>query len=221
LWFAHAFKYALWIGGIDVTGDAVDVDDVSPAPSHETSTILYSHRSATLAEIAQPLLKDSINLYGEAMLRLNTPAGAYPTNDAALEGLRMRLGGWGIPADGWQIVDGSGLSRRNAVSADTLVAVLQRMHDPGASPWMTGFPVAGRDGTLTARMNGTSAEGTVRAKTGSMSNVRTLAGYVRTADDETLAFAIMANAFEGPPSAAHEAIDRIAVRLATFSRTAH
>ena len=69
---------------------------------------------------------------------------------------------------------------------------------------MTGLPVAGRDGTLAGRMNGTPA-----------------AGYVRTRDGETLAFAIMADSFEGPGSAATEAIDRIAVRLADFSRTAN
>jgi serine-type D-Ala-D-Ala carboxypeptidase/endopeptidase (penicillin-binding protein 4) len=59
----------------------------------------------------------------------------------------------------------------------------------------------------------------VRAKTGTMSNIRTLAGYVRTRDGETLAFAIMADNFEGAGSTAIEAIDRIAVRLAQFSRT--
>ena len=51
-----------------------------------------------------------------------------------------------------------------------------------------------------------------------MSNVRTLAGYVRTRDGEALAFSIMADSFEGPGSAATEAIDRIAVQLAGFSR---
>jgi D-alanyl-D-alanine carboxypeptidase/D-alanyl-D-alanine-endopeptidase (penicillin-binding protein 4) len=67
-------------------------------------------------------------------------------------------------------------------------------------------------------MKGTPAENNVRAKTGTMSNIRALAGYVRTRDGETLAFAIMADNFEGPGGAATEAIDRIAVTLASFSR---
>jgi D-alanyl-D-alanine carboxypeptidase/D-alanyl-D-alanine-endopeptidase (penicillin-binding protein 4) len=67
-------------------------------------------------------------------------------------------------------------------------------------------------------MRGTAAEGNVRAKTGTMSNIRTLAGYVRTRDGEMLVFAIMANNFEGAGSVAVEAIDRIAVRLAEFTR---
>ena len=218
-WFASGLRDALLSGGVEVTGEAYDVDDVAHRPEWEASTVLYTYRSPTLAEIAQPLLKDSINLYGEAVLRLNADRGALPTNDAALEGMRMRLAAWGIPPDAWQIIDGSGLSRRNAVAPETLVAVLERMYDPsGASPWMTGLPVAGLDGTLAGRMKDSPAEGNVRAKTGTMSNVRTLAGYVRTRDGEALAFSIMADSFEGPGSAATEAIDRIAVRLAAFSR---
>ena len=116
-------------------------------------------------------------------------------------------------------VDGSGLSRRDVLTADMLVAVLRRMYDPaGASPWMTGLPIAGRDGTLDGRLKGTAAENNLRAKTGTMSNIRSLAGYVKTRDGETLAFAIMADNFEGSGTTATEAIDRIAVRLASFSR---
>jgi len=218
-WFAAALRHALVAAGIEVTGEAYDVDEVVPRPASANAAVLYTHRSPTLAELAQPMLEESINLYGEAALRLNVPRGVFPTNDAALEGLRTRLAAWGIPDDAWQIIDGSGLSRRNAVAPEVLVAVLRRMHDAsGGSPWMTALPVAGRDGTLETRMRGTPAAGNVRAKTGTMSNVRSLAGYVRTRDGETLAFAIMADGFEGSGAAAVEAIDRIAVRLATFSR---
>jgi serine-type D-Ala-D-Ala carboxypeptidase/endopeptidase (penicillin-binding protein 4) len=218
-WFASVFRAALISGGIEVTGDAYDVDDVAQRQEWKNAAVLYTHRSATLAEIAQPMLKNSINLYGEAVLRLNAAKGTVPTNDAALDGLRARMTAWGIPADAWQIIDGSGLSRRDAIAAEALVAILQRMYDPsGASPWMTAMPVAGRDGTLAGRMAGTPAEGNVRAKTGTMSNIRTLAGYVRTRDGENLAFAILSDNFEGSGGTAADAIDRIAIRLATFSR---
>src|SRR4029077_9126611 len=118
-----------------------------------------------------------------------------------------------------QLVDGSGLSRRDVVTAETLVAVLQRMYDPAnASPWMTALPVAGVDGSLETRMRGTAAEGNVRAKTGTMSNVRSLAGYATTRDGERLPFVLMVNNFEGTGAQAIAAIDAIAVRLALFSR---
>jgi D-alanyl-D-alanine carboxypeptidase/D-alanyl-D-alanine-endopeptidase (penicillin-binding protein 4) len=217
-WFAAVLRHALINAGVAVTGDAYDIDEVASRPEWQTAA-LHTYRSPTLAEIAQPLLKNSINLYGEAVLRLNAIAGTFPTNDAALEGLRDTLRRWRVADDAWQIVDGSGLSRRNAIAPEVLVAVLQRMYDrTGNSPWMMGLPVAGRDGTLAARMQGTEAEGRLRAKTGTMSNIGTLAGYVTTRDGEALAFAIMADAFEGNGAAAVEAIERIAVRLASFSR---
>ena len=220
-WFASALRHELIAHGIDVAGDAFDVDDVIPPPDRAGGTILFTHRSRTLGEIARPLLADSINLYGEAVMRLNASRDALPTNDAAIEGLDRRLGAWGLPPGSWQIVDGSGLSRRNTIAPEALVAVLQRMYDPsGQSPWMTALPVAGRDGTLAGRMRGTPAEDNVRAKTGTVSNIRSMAGYVRTRDGEMLAFAIMADNFEGTGGAATEAIDRMAVRLAAFSRTA-
>ena len=83
---------------------------------------------------------------------------------------------------------------------------------------MTSLPIAGVDGTLGGRMGGTPAAGNVRAKTGTMSNIRSLAGYVRTRDGETLAFVAMVNNFEGAGAAANAALDRIAVALASFSR---
>jgi D-alanyl-D-alanine carboxypeptidase/D-alanyl-D-alanine-endopeptidase (penicillin-binding protein 4) len=169
----------------------------------------------------QPLLKDSINLYAEAVLRLATGRNALRTTGAALDATRVRLESWGIPRDAIQIVDGSGLSRRNVVAPETLLAILLRAYDPsGSSPFMRGLPVAGRDGTLASRMRSTAAEGNVLAKTGTLSNVRTLAGYVKTAEGEPLAFVVMVNNFEGSGSDAVSAIDRLAVRLAAFSRSA-
>src|SRR5262249_9428563 len=149
-------------------------------------------QSKPLSDIAQPMLKESINLYGEAVERLNG-AGLPPrTNDQALEGGKRRLLSWGVPADAFQLVDGSGLSRRDVLAPATLLAVLIRMYDSGGtSAWMRGLPVAGVDGTLAARMKGTAAENNVLAKTGTMSNVRSLAGYVKTRDGEPLAFVVM------------------------------
>ena len=64
----------------------------------------------------QPLLKESINLYGEAVQRLNASGPLPHTNDQALDGMKQRLLSWGIPVEGFQLVDGSGLSRRDVIS---------------------------------------------------------------------------------------------------------
>ena len=218
-WFASVLRARLIEAGIPVLDTAYDVDDLDGPIDRSAFTTVHVHRSPPLRDIVQPLLKDSINLYAEAVMRLNASGSAVPTNDAALEGLRQRLASWGIPAAGQQLVDGSGLSRRNVITAESLMAVLRRMYDADASsPWMTALPVAGIDGSLASRMRGTAAEGNLRAKTGTMSNVRSLAGYLRTRDGERLAFAIMVNNFEGAGAAATDAVDAMAVHLASFSR---
>lgn len=220
LWFARAFRYRLREAGVEVTGEAMDVDDLPAALDRSTQRVLFTHHSRPLADLVRPLFKDSINLYGEAIFRLNAPRTS-PTNDAAVERVRQKLAAWGLGPDAAQFVDGSGLSRRDVVSAETVVGILQRMYDPDpAAPWMLALPLAGVDGTLANRMRSTPAERNVRAKTGSMSNVRSLAGYVTSRGGEHLAFAAIVNNFEGTGAEANQALDSIAVRLATFSRPA-
>jgi D-alanyl-D-alanine carboxypeptidase/D-alanyl-D-alanine-endopeptidase (penicillin-binding protein 4) len=218
LHFAHVLRERLIAAGIEVSGAAADIDEVS-MPQERGSTVLYTHRSRPLSEIVQPVMKDSVNVYAEAVFRLNAPAGALPTNDAAIAGARQRLAAWGLDANGQQLVDGSGLSRRSVVSAALVMAILRRLHAAGErSPFYAALPVAGVDGSLVNRMRGTPAQGNVRAKTGTMSNIRSLAGYVTAANGERLAFVILVNNFEGTGAEANAAIDGIAVRLASFSR---
>jgi D-alanyl-D-alanine carboxypeptidase/D-alanyl-D-alanine-endopeptidase (penicillin-binding protein 4) len=219
-WFAGVLRRRLEFEGIPVAGGAFDIDDAAPKPDRALATALYTYRSPPLSALVQPLLKNSINLYGEAVLRLNAPPTGPRTNDAALAGMVARLTAWGIDPGSQQIVDGSGLSRRNVVAPETLYQVLRQMYDPtGESPFVTALPIAGVDGSLENRLRQTAAEGMVRAKTGTMTNIRSLAGYATTRDGEVLAFVIIVNNFEGPGSAAVEAIDAIAVAIATFMRS--
>ena len=217
-WFASILRDRLIQGGIDVRGDAVDVDDAKPSIAR-TGTTIYVNRSAPLSTVVQPMLKNSVNLYAEAIMRLNANGPGVATMFRAQESVQKRLTLWGVPPDAYQLVDGSGVSRRSVISAEALAAVLKRMHDPTMrSPFIQALPVAGVDGTLLQRMRKTPAERNVRAKTGTMSNVRSLAGYVTTRDGEQLAFAIIANNFEGTGEEAVVAIDRIAITLAGFRR---
>jgi D-alanyl-D-alanine carboxypeptidase/D-alanyl-D-alanine-endopeptidase (penicillin-binding protein 4) len=86
------------------------------------------------------------------------------------------------------------------------------------APFEAALPIAGRDGTLVARLKGTAADGNARAKSGTLANVRSLAGYVTAADGEPLVFAILANNFGTMPETAVSAIDAIIVELAAFRR---
>ena len=87
-----------------------------------------------------------------------------------------------------------------------------------SAPFEASLPIAGRDGTLAGRMRGTAADGNARAKSGTLANVRSLAGYVNAADGEPLLFAIVANNFGTIPEVAITAIDAIVVKLAEFRR---
>jgi D-alanyl-D-alanine carboxypeptidase/D-alanyl-D-alanine-endopeptidase (penicillin-binding protein 4) len=84
---------------------------------------------------------------------------------------------------------------------------------PNREAWLSLLPVAGREGTLRQRLNGTAAEGRIRAKTGSMSRVSALAGYAYTGSGRTLAFAIFANNYTCPPAEIRAVIDTISVLL--------
>ena len=90
--------------------------------------------------------------------------------------------------------DGSGLSRNDLISANTTVQLLTFMsRHKYFAQFREALPIAGVDGTLRTRMRGTPAEGNVRAKTGSLSSVASLSGYVTTAAGEHLVFSMMLN----------------------------
>jgi D-alanyl-D-alanine carboxypeptidase/D-alanyl-D-alanine-endopeptidase (penicillin-binding protein 4) len=208
--FASAFRDALNAEGIEVQGDAMDIDDFLAKPDLSAARTLVSYRSPALRQIAGSMMKVSQNQYAETLLR-----SIGGRADAA--GV---LRGWDIADDSYVIADGSGLSRYNFVTSDALVRILQRMRsDPKhASAFADTLPVTGRDGTLSKRLAGSMAEGRVRAKTGTVDNVRAIAGYVETPGGETLVFSIIANNFTGPTSAIDAAADKAIVRLVTFSR---
>jgi D-alanyl-D-alanine carboxypeptidase/D-alanyl-D-alanine-endopeptidase (penicillin-binding protein 4) len=208
--FAAAFRLALIAEGVEVSGDAIDIDDFASKPDlREARTLLIRH-SPPLSELAAAMMKVSQNQYAELLLK--SLGGRRNIQDV--------LTGWGVPEDGYILADGSGLSRYNYVTSDALVRILQRMHaDPKhTSAFSRSLPVAGRDGPLARRLAGTPGDGKVRAKTGTVDNVRALAGYVETADAEILVFSIIANNFRVPNSVVDAAVDEALIRLATFSR---
>jgi serine-type D-Ala-D-Ala carboxypeptidase/endopeptidase (penicillin-binding protein 4) len=165
-------------------------------------------------------MKLSQNQYAETLLKTIGAGGGIGTAETGRAAVRSVLDGWGIGTGGLIQVDGSGLSRYNYVTPETLVAILSHVDrdDRLRGPYEATLPIAGRDGTLESRMRGTAAEGNARIKTGSMANVRAMAGYVQTADGEKLAFAILANNLDAPGGTVSAANDAIIIRLATFRR---
>jgi D-alanyl-D-alanine carboxypeptidase/D-alanyl-D-alanine-endopeptidase (penicillin-binding protein 4) len=124
------------------------------------------------------------------------------------------------PEDAYVIADGSGLSRYSYLTAGTIADVLRHMYD---SPrhrelFSASLPVAGKDGTVATRMRRTRAEGNALVKTGSIANVRSLSGYVRTRDGEMLVFSIIANDFVIPAATVTWIADLAVEHLSNFTR---
>ncbi|QNK02359.1 D-alanyl-D-alanine carboxypeptidase/D-alanyl-D-alanine endopeptidase [Dyella telluris] len=196
----------------------------------------------TLAEVLSPPvseilgrgLKRSQNLYLQNLLLLagvkaqaNTEqrdgsAGFITSERWGIRAMRELLEQIGIAPTASMIEEGTGLSRRNLATPSAMARLLAFLASQPYGPTLVeALPIAGVDGTLQWRMRNTPAENNVHAKTGSMSFVHCLAGYVTSGDGERLAFAIMLNNYDPPagaPSATKD-IDQIAELLAG-SRTA-
>jgi D-alanyl-D-alanine carboxypeptidase/D-alanyl-D-alanine-endopeptidase (penicillin-binding protein 4) len=227
----NALRDALIARGIDVRGPAVDIDDLTDPPKRDDGVTLVTYRSPPLSVLAVRLMKVSQNLYAETLLKTLGVRHVSDVSDTCLApcgasaaggrtNVQTTLQAWGVPVEAIIQRDGSGLSRYDYVTPDALVTILTHVDrdERLRGPFEASLPLAGRDGTLANRMKGTAAEGNARAKTGSMSNVRALSGYVTSGDGEALAFSILANNFETTADIVNRATDAIVVRLAEFSR---
>ena len=218
--YLNAFREALGRHGITVSGNLLDIDELREPPTIGEAVELITDRSPPLSDIIDVTMKWSRNGYAETLLYALSPPDMVATDTKGLEALRQTLGGWGIVPESYVARDGSGLSRYDFISADAVAALLTSIHKhpQHAEAFRQTLPVAGLSGTLANRMKGTPAEGRVWAKSGSMSHVRTLAGYVVTIDGEPLVFAILVNNFLAPAAEIEALVDKALVRLVEFRR---
>jgi len=218
--YLNAFRDALGRHGIAVAGSTWDIDEMRDPPKMDGATELLVDRSATLAEIVDVMMKWSRNGYAETLLFAIAPPGEPATAEQGLDSLRQTLAAWGIARDLYRPRDGSGLSRYNYLTADALTLLLRhvRAYSPHAEVFRSTLPVAGVSGTMAGRMKGTPAEGRVFAKTGSMSNVRAVSGYLTTLDEEPLAFSILINGYLVASTDIDALVDKVLVRLVEFKR---
>jgi D-alanyl-D-alanine carboxypeptidase/D-alanyl-D-alanine-endopeptidase (penicillin-binding protein 4) len=187
---------------------------------------IASLSSPPFAIIAAHTLKPSQNQYTELILRtlgrtqpqLNSDTRDRTDEELGLAIVRSFLQQSGITENDVALDDGSGLSRNDLISANTTVQLLAYMskHKYFAQ-FRDALPIAGVDGTLSTRMRGTPAEKNLRAKTGSLSSVASLSGYVTTAAGEHLAFSMMLNNYPDAAAVRRDSIDAIAVLLASFT----
>ncbi|MFE4976363.1 D-alanyl-D-alanine carboxypeptidase/D-alanyl-D-alanine-endopeptidase [Kitasatospora sp. NPDC056651] len=219
---ADAFAALLGDRGITVTGGPGPAAAPAPAPAAPGTVLLGSVDSPTVARLVERLLTTSDNQLAEAIARQVALASHQPASfEGAAAAVTQELTRLGVPTDNVVLNDGSGLHPGNAVPPAVLVRILalaDAAQQPALRPVLTGLPVAGFTGTLDRRYGSGSgsadAAGLIRAKTGTLSGVNTLAGTVVDADGRLLAFAVMTRT-GAPADAARAAMDRLAARLAT------
>jgi serine-type D-Ala-D-Ala carboxypeptidase/endopeptidase (penicillin-binding protein 4) len=221
LYFVEVLASTLGQHGVEVEGGVADIDALRAGVPEPLPQPLLVHRSPPLRDLARVLMKSSQNLYAETLLRaLGRAPGVPAAGESGRAVLGETLAAWGIPPDAVVIADASGLSRYNYVTPAAVLAVLRRMQGTpaDADPWVEALAIGGVDGTLERRFRRSPAQGRVRAKTGSISNVRSLSGYVDTAGGERLAFVILLNATTAPARELDTVIDAVVERLAAFER---
>jgi D-alanyl-D-alanine carboxypeptidase/D-alanyl-D-alanine-endopeptidase (penicillin-binding protein 4) len=167
------------------------------APS-TPALLLATHASKPISQLMADTLKPSDNLYADSLyLQAANALHGSPLNWAEAQPviksfLQQQTG---VALNQAILIDGSGLSRNDRLSAQQTVTLLRFLHArfPLAYEYIAALPIAGQDGTLQKRLKKPTQQGFIRAKTGSMTGVVSLSGYLYTANAHTLAFAIYIN----------------------------
>jgi D-alanyl-D-alanine carboxypeptidase/D-alanyl-D-alanine-endopeptidase (penicillin-binding protein 4) len=208
---ATVFALCLTRHGITMTGSTTEVK-----ASPDTPIILASHTSIPLAPYLALMNKPSDNLLAESLIRtlgaVKGQGGTYDAGHAVEMPFFQKLG---VDVASIALVDGCGVGRRNFVTARAVGQLLVGMHRQ--SDWKVYYdslPIAGVDGTLKRRMKGTKAEGNVHAKTGTLSQVRGLSGYLTGSKGEVYAFSLLMNNFPGTATDAGQVQDNFVEYLA-------
>ena len=221
-YFAAVFKETLERKGIRSNGYRHGtIEEASLLRTNpERYQTLTSYSSPQLRSIVSAMMKSSQNLIADSLSKTIAAAdGQTGSFHAALESIRRVLIPFGITPQELFMRDGSGLSSYNTITANLLTQILLGMWKHSYfEDFYRSFPVAGVDGTLRNRMTGTIAEGRVHAKTGYIGAVRSLSGYVQSAEGEHLAFALITNDFDQPLRGVDSAHEEICTILAGFRR---
>ncbi|WP_435297229.1 D-alanyl-D-alanine carboxypeptidase/D-alanyl-D-alanine endopeptidase [Streptomyces sp. YPW6] len=209
---ARTFAAALRKAGVEVTGAPGE------ARAADEARTVATHRSAPLSALVERTLTNSDNDLAEALARQTAIAkGESASFAGARRAVTNELKKLELPVAGARFADGSGLDREDRVTPALLTALLARVADPdrpGLRPVLTGLPVAGFSGTLGGRY-APDADGTglIRAKTGTLRGVNSLAGTVVDRRGRLLAFAFLASGSRHAAEA-EPALDALATALA-------
>jgi len=198
----------------------IKVTSVKSGIAPSSASRLASVSSEPVSVIVEEMLRDSDNDVAEILSHL---VGKKTVGEGSFEGgaraTKLILSQSGVSTVGLSIFDGSGLSRQNKVTSETVADVLTEMVRGDQPQWAaiaTGLPVAGRTGTLDSRFDTKKTKagaGVVRAKTGSLTGVSALAGTVLDKSGRLLVFVMMGNKV-GSITNARDSMDLLAAKLA-------
>ncbi|MGE5350560.1 MAG: D-alanyl-D-alanine carboxypeptidase/D-alanyl-D-alanine-endopeptidase [Acidobacteriota bacterium] len=206
--------------GIVIKGYATDIDEENISLDYSKLKKIFTHYSVPLSEIVRVINKNSQNFYAEQLLKtIGLNKYGFGSIENGVKAVKNLLREMGINSEDMIMADGSGLSRLDLVTPRQIVDLLNYMYkNETFSVFYQTLPVAGIDGSLARRMLRSKAENNVRAKTGYLGGVRSLCGFVHTADNEPVAFSIIVNNYIVPATLADNLQDLVCLRLANFSR---
>ena len=215
LYAAAVIRMQLAALGIDVKGR------IRSGAAPDSARPLHTFAGSPLADIVRSFMKFSNNGIAEALVKNLAIHSGSSIGTWELGGLAMRdrLIGLGVPADGFDLVDGSGLSYQDRVSPRALVTALRvaRNQFQSSPEFMSSLPVAGRDGTLKKRAK--NARDQVRAKTGLLNGITGLSGYAampapgRSGEREVVVFSVLANGYRKSDKEAIKSLDAFVSKL--------
>ena len=227
-WYSQQLRAELENVGISISETNHLVGSYEDSPlNHGMWSEIASVKSPPVSDIATLTLKPSQNLFAQLLLlhvgdhslkqaEVGEPQFPADQEAAGIKELNRWLSTIGVAGTDVFLEEGSGLSRRNAVTPRAVVTLLHHMsRNRWSESWMKSLPIGGVDGTLQNRFTEGPARSRVHAKTGSLRGVQALAGYVTTAAGQSIAFAIYANQFTPTEtSAARKTIDQVVGELA-------
>ena len=221
LYAASVFREALEEHGIEIAGKTHSIRELTKPIPYLKARMLASYVSPPLSDVIAIMNKHSDNLYAEEIFRtVAKEIGGEGSWQRGVEVMKKYLASVEIDTARVSINDGSGLSRMDLITAQQMVSLLHGVHDRPKlfAVFYPSLSIMGLDGTLSSRLKDTRAEGNVHAKTGFLTGVRSISGYLTTRDGEMLAFSIIGNNFTVPVSQANNLQDLVLLRLVNFSR---
>ncbi len=219
--FVQHLRRVLLIEGIKDNRSRVRLNIVEVEKQLANAPEIAAINSPPLSQLLVEANLNSNNLYAEALLRtLGSKVNSFDSNSQkGLIAAKQALTNLGVDPKGYVMADGSGLSRHNLVSPDAIAQTLSAMASSQyAAVYRASLPVAGVSGTLLNRLKNTPAQGVVSAKTGTMSGVLALSGYINAPNYEPLVFSIIVNQSNQSSATIRQAVDEVVLLFVSLRR---